>query len=158
MRDCEFKVGCSRAEQIQEHLLACDKDFPVPLSSRVSLAEYSQKLHDRAIRFEAWCGQQLVALVGAYDARARRENELFVSNVSVLPEFRGRGLAKLLLRQCIAYAVAHEFSRIRLEVDAANAAALALYKRLGFIDEPATAPVRELRLTISSGAENVNQS
>jgi RimJ/RimL family protein N-acetyltransferase len=53
----------------------------------------------------------------------------------VLREWRGQGLGRALLEACIRKAFASGFTRIELEVYADNASAIALYRRLGFVDE-----------------------
>jgi [ribosomal protein S18]-alanine N-acetyltransferase len=59
-------------------------------------------------------------------------DELHINTVAVAPAARRRGLAAALLRHVIADAVASGATRATLEVRASNAAALALYQRLGF--------------------------
>jgi len=55
--------------------------------------------------------------------------------MGVLREWRGQGLGKALLEACIRKAFANGLTRIELEVYADNANAIALYRRLGFVEE-----------------------
>ncbi len=59
-------------------------------------------------------------------------DELHINTLAVAAGMRRRGLATLLLRHVIADALAAGATRATLEVRASNAAALALYQRLGF--------------------------
>lgn len=59
-------------------------------------------------------------------------DELHINTVAVAPADRRQGLASTLLRQVIQEAVMAGASKATLEVRASNAAALALYERLGF--------------------------
>ena len=59
-------------------------------------------------------------------------DELHINTVAVAVSDRRQGLASTLLRQVIAEAVVAGASKATLEVRASNAAALALYERLGF--------------------------
>lgn len=59
----------------------------------------------------------------------------FVSFVGVLPEWRGRGIGRELLRWGIAYVRAAGAGTIELNVEATNERALGLYKRTGFTPE-----------------------
>lgn len=59
-------------------------------------------------------------------------DELHINTVAVAPADRRQGLATTLLREVIAEAVAAGAAKATLEVRASNAAALALYERLGF--------------------------
>ncbi len=54
--------------------------------------------------------------------------EGYVTNVAVLPEFRGQGIAQKL----ISAQFKNEMSFITLEVRESNAPAIALYKKMGF--------------------------
>jgi ribosomal-protein-alanine N-acetyltransferase len=59
-------------------------------------------------------------------------DELHINTLAVAPEARRRGLATALVRHVIADAAASGATKATLEVRASNAAALALYQRLGF--------------------------
>jgi mycothiol synthase len=63
------------------------------------------------------------------------ERRGFVSFVGVVPEWRGRGLGRELLRWAIARCRAAEAGTIELNVEAANDRALELYRRTGFTAE-----------------------
>ena len=97
--------------------------------------EYAEKLSARAYRWEAWEGNSLVGLVAAY-LDGSEENAAFISNVSVLPAFARRGIAKELLEKCEATAKQHGRSRLQLEVDRANSTARQLYAQLAFSEKP----------------------
>lgn len=126
-----YSVNRADAMQIAAHLRACDAAFIPPLSGRVDIDEYARKLVDRAERFEAWAGECLAGLVAAYFSEdgARR---VFISSVSVLPEWRGSGVASGLLERCLSRAEAFGGEPVELEVGRANAHAIRLYERFGF--------------------------
>jgi ribosomal protein S18 acetylase RimI-like enzyme len=125
-------LGQDRAspQQIADHLRACDADFVPPLSARVDIAGYAQKIATSARRHEAWADGELVGLVAVYCNQAARD-AAFITSVSVLPGWRGRQLGEQLLRACLAEVEALGFARVELEVDARNPA-VALYRRHGF--------------------------
>jgi ribosomal protein S18 acetylase RimI-like enzyme len=126
----QHRMNTATAQQVEAHLLACDAAFIPPLRRRVDVPVYAAKIAGRAQCFEAWSGDTLVGLVAAYlDPEAARA---FVTNVSVLPEWTGRGVASALLRQCVAHARNATMGEVALEVDPRNAAAVALYERIGF--------------------------
>jgi ribosomal protein S18 acetylase RimI-like enzyme len=129
----------------------------------VDLRDYSRKLSERSTRFEAWAGDLLVGLLAAYfnDGPPRCA---FISNVSVLPEWRSRGVAPTLLEHCIAHARAERAAFIALEVGAANRPARRLYERYGFqpeADAEAEAPAAldasdaTLRLRLALNPEGI---
>ena len=55
--------------------------------------------------------------------------------IGIVPEYRGRKIGARLLAATIADAFQKGLIRIELEVFAANARALALYKKFGFVEE-----------------------
>jgi len=59
----------------------------------------------------------------------------YVSFIGVVPEWRGRGLARELLRWAVAHCRAARAGTIELNVEAANERALDLYRRTGFTPE-----------------------
>lgn len=132
MMDYQFTKNQSSQEDIQEHLLACDKNFVPSLSSRVQLPQYALKLFQRAERFEAWHMNKLVALVAVY-ANNLADKTAFITSVSVMPEHMGKGLAGELLRNCFAQLKALTFQKVFLEVSPSNEKAVKLYKKLGFM-------------------------
>ncbi len=55
--------------------------------------------------------------------------------MGVLRAWRGQGLGRALLEACLEKAFARGLTRIELEVYADNALAIALYRKLGFVEE-----------------------
>lgn len=130
--DLEICTNQADLGQITEHLRACDAFFKPPLSDRLELSGYAQKIVGNATCFEAWAGGQLVGLVAAYctDTESRTA---FITSVSVLPGWQGRGIASQLVSHCIAYAERSGFRRIELEVNGQNKTAVSLYEKHGFL-------------------------
>ena len=129
--DFDFFQDQADPGTIEVHLRACDADFDPPLSQRVDLSVYAARLVERAVRFEAWSDGRLVGMVAAY-ANAEPGGSAFITNVSVLPSHRGRGLARRLVTTGLAHLQALGFRRVELEVGRGGAAAIALYRKLGF--------------------------
>lgn len=127
----EIRRNHAGAVAISAHLQACDTSFVPPLSLRVALETYAEKIVSRAERFEAWSGASLVALLGVY-CNAPASRTAFVTNISVLPLWQGKGIASRLLRSCIKHLHEGDFERIELEVALHNTAALRLYQKHGF--------------------------
>lgn len=132
-----YTVDRARPEQIAAHLEACDASFVPRLSARVSIAAYAAKIHQRALRIEAWSGQTLVGLVAAYVNRESRGG--FVTNVSVLEDYRRAGVATALLGRLIEHARGAGLAALSLEVSAGQPGAARLYESLGFSANTASA-------------------
>lgn len=62
-------------------------------------------------------------------------DEGYITNVVVHPAYRRKGIATALFDELKDYAEKEKLERITLEVRASNAAARALYERLGFEEE-----------------------
>ncbi len=58
-----------------------------------------------------------------------------ISNVGVLPSFRGKGIATLMLRTLLEEGKREGIPEHTLEVRAGNEAAIALYRKFGFLTE-----------------------
>ena len=149
MSPLEYRRDTATSDDVRAHLARCDADFTPPLSARLDLREYAAKLAERAARFEAWDGGQLVGLVAAYVAPGAPE--AFISNVSVVSELRGHGVAAALVADCIDRARGSGAATLKLEVATADRAAGRFYEKLGFTDrgpEPADRPTTTLTLDL----------
>lgn len=127
----EFCVNRASVSQLVAHLSHCDVDFVPPLSGRVNIESYAQKIANTAIRFEAWAGGELAGLVAAY-CNDDSGHVAFITSVSVRSLWQGRGIASRLLACCRQHARGLGFVRIELEVDSRNHAAIRVYERHRF--------------------------
>lgn len=126
----DYTIKKATEQQLLLHLEKCDHNFIPALSTRVNLPEYANKLFEKACNFEAFDGSILIGVVAMYVDFASRKG--FVSNVSVLQNYSGKGVGSTLMRNAIAYSLENQLSQIQLEVNQNNKAALALYQSLGF--------------------------
>lgn len=132
MPDIFYKINQGNVGEILIHLSACDKYFMPPLSYRIDLSTYSEKLVNCATNFEAWNVQKiLVGLVSVY-MNDMCMKTAFITNVSVCPEYTGKGIAKNLMTECIKEAKQKGFVQLQLEVNELNAPAIKLYSAFGF--------------------------
>lgn len=116
---------------IEQHLLECNQYFIPPLNQRVIIKEYASKLYTSAENFEAWDSAQLIGLVSAY-ANDSFNKICYISSVSVSPNYRGRGIAKELIKLCISHISKIRFESIELEVHKLNIEAKNLYEQFNF--------------------------
>lgn len=127
----EINLNKAGAIQIAAHLRACDNMFVPPLSGRVDIDSYAKKIADKSIRFEGWVEGELVGLVAVY-CNDGATPFAYITSVSVLPQWGGRGIASQLVECCIDHVRKVGVMQIELEVDEKNHAAGNLYKKHGF--------------------------
>jgi ribosomal protein S18 acetylase RimI-like enzyme len=127
----QYKQKKASASNILCHFSNCKKNFIDRLEERVDLEEYSQKIADKCITFEAWDDDILIGLVAAY---FNDINHVFgyITSVSTIEKHSGKGIASNLLTTCIEYACKNSFKKISLEVSNLNLAAIKLYKKHRF--------------------------
>lgn len=126
----KIKYNQSVKEDILSHFMLCNNDFKPSLSALVDLEAYSQKLFDNANRLEVWEKDQLVGFMAFYLNFV--DGFGYISNVSVLKEYAGKGLAQNLLDGCSDFLKAEKINELRLEVRKENKRALAFYRKNDF--------------------------
>ncbi len=89
------------------------------------------------------CGRYIVALwqdecglseVIGYAGMWILLDEAHITNVAVVPNWRGKRIAEMMLRYLLTLAMSEGVSAATLEVRPSNVSALKLYKRLGFVE------------------------
>ncbi len=80
------------------------------------------------VGFASFIGRVL-PLAGVQEAE---DDDYFISNVAVLPEYQGKGIGSQLLARAEARARQQGFEKLSLTVDVENDRARALYARTGF--------------------------
>ena len=146
----EYRTNYSSVQNIIDHLNECDKQFIPPLSDRVSIAAYANKLVTCASRFEVWQDTRLIAMLALY-ANDSTQQSAFITSVSVLDSFAGRGIAKCLIGQAIDYSKQQGLEQIMLEVGGDNYKAIGLYHSLGFHNGRVLEELMEMSLKLTGG-------
>jgi ribosomal protein S18 acetylase RimI-like enzyme len=160
----QFDLNRVGAEKIAAHLRASNTGFVPSLSNRVNIDEYARKIADKAQHFNAWLNNRLIGFMATYCNQTTSQSlkdAAFITSVSVLPDWQGRGIASRLMKDCITHVYNLGFVRIKLQVDNRNSVAKALYERFGFyitamdahseimvLDIVKNAAINESRLTI----------
>ncbi len=141
------------AAEIAEHLARCDANFVPLLSGRVEINSYAQKIASFATRFEAWSDGTLVGLVAAY-CNDHEKRIAYITSISVLKEWAGKGIATCLMSRCIEYAQTLGMRQVSLEVAQENAPAISLYEKNGFVRGRENAPLASMHLYLKNGDEH----
>lgn len=125
-----FKIKEASESDLLNHLIKCNDNFVPPLESRINISEYSEKIFTKAITFEAWNLKDLIGVIAVYFNK--ETNIAFITNVSVVNEYMGHGIAGKLIEMCINYAEFNKFKEIKLEVNKDNFPAINIYKKHKF--------------------------
>ena len=129
--ELKYTEGMASEQDVYCHLMNCSEHFIPRLSETVNLQEYSRKIYERAVTFEAWSGDKLVGLVGAYFNDSDGEAG-YITSVSTLGAYSGKGIASILINGCIDHASRNGFKTVLLEVAKANTRAMELYEQFRF--------------------------
>lgn len=149
----EYLSNKASEAEIAEHLSRCDAEFVPPLSGRVEISDYARKIASKAVRFEAWSCDTLVGLAAAY-CNEQEKRIAYITSVSVLKAWTGKGIAARLVGQCVEHAKISGMRQISLEVASGNTPAIKLYKKSGFVAGKANAPFISMNLYLESGEEH----
>ena len=126
-----YRVNSASHEDIKRHLQACE--FIPKITDYVEDIDlYIDKMTRFATRIECWDGDILTGL-NAFYCNNFETKEAFITNVSVLPDYGGRGIATELISKSADYCNKKGFKKISLEVFSVNNKAIGFYKHLGFI-------------------------
>ncbi len=121
----EFTVRAMERGDIPRILMIENCSFPSPWTYQAFSSELKNKF---AVYFVVLADNEIVGYAGMWLC----PGEAHVTTVAVHPEFRGRGLGKLLMKTLIEYSRVRGAATMVLEVRPSNVAALNLYKSLGF--------------------------
>lgn len=126
-----FKEKTASREEIYVHLCVCDGNYKPNLHERVDILDYSNKIFENSVTFEAWSNKSLVGLVAAYlnDVSGRTG---YITNVSIMKKFMGKGIATALIAMCIEKSKKNNIKIMELEVFRGNIPAINLYRKFGF--------------------------
>ena len=113
-----------------EHLDQLMQIEEISFSRPWSRESYAHELSENQFAYYYGCFHQgeLVAFAGFWFVI----DEGHVANIAVLPEWRGKHIGELLMRQLIAVCSGLGGKRMTLEVRESNTAAVSLYEKLGF--------------------------
>jgi ribosomal protein S18 acetylase RimI-like enzyme len=130
--DIDFRIKTASYKEILQYLYKCADSFKPQLYTYVDINKYAKKIYDYAITFEAWNGNILVGLAAVYF-----NNDVtkvgFCTNLSLLEEYQGSGIASTLAMNVKDYGKKNGFAHIVLEAKTNNSKAISFYQKHGFI-------------------------
>lgn len=126
-----YKTKTAPTQAIVKHLHACADCFSPTLSTYIDIDVYGKKIHEKSVTFEAWNGSKLIGLLAAY-YNDKKKMTGFITNVSVLSEYHGAGIASRLLENAINFGRKESFAKLLLEIYRNNTNSIHLYRKYGF--------------------------
>lgn len=127
---CELTCMSLKLE-IENLLWQIDGDFHSPLSLRLNIADYAEKMAKNATIFSVYDKETLTAFAAVY-CNDSNSQIAYLTMIAVAPGYRERGLGSNLIEASIRYLKRINFKSFKLEVDKKNINALAMYQRFGF--------------------------
>lgn len=100
--------------------------FSIPWTKEAFMNEMLR--NDQAVYFVAVHEKRVIGFVGVW----KIVDEGHITNIAVLPEYRGQGIGQKLLAQLVAYAQEKDLVGLTLEVRVSNVGAQKLYEQFGF--------------------------
>lgn len=110
------------ADQVELVEKAC---FAIPWSRE---SFWREAANENTLYLLALSEEQVVGFAGCWILA----DEAQITNVAILPEFRGQGIATQLMKEMIERSKVRGATAMTLEVRPSNAPALALYGKFGF--------------------------
>ena len=135
--------------EIEMLLRSVDIDFNPPLSTRISIPEYAEKIHKNATILSTHQGGELLAFIALY-CNSKSNFTAYMTMLVVSPNHRNTGLASNLVESGIGFLRKQGFKSLRLEVYKSNSNAINFYANFGFkkVDEDETDTSFFMELTL----------
>ncbi len=118
-------------KELIDFLEKIDKDYPVPISSKVDLDQYADKILDKAT-LEVWKENGVIAGVVVGYSNCTYDHMGYISLVGVHADYRKQGIATALIKRFINDCRNKGISKVHLYTDSRNERAIHMYEKLGF--------------------------
>lgn len=128
---CDVKAGHPDKDFIKTYIQKYDKDFYIPLSQRVDMESFAQKLSDLSTTFVVLKDGNVAGLICSYFYQPETKKG-FITLVHTKHEYRGQHLSVILLDALKQYAIDNGFDFVDLFVSKQQTAAYNLYLKHGF--------------------------
>lgn len=119
--------------KVEDFLNEVDNSFPVPLSEKQDLHKFAIKIYDKATVCKVEGNDKIVAMIAGYTDNVIN-NIAYVSVLATIKEAQGKGYAERLVREFINIAKSKNLDAVHLYTVATNIKAVALYKKVGFVE------------------------
>lgn len=121
----EFAIEKMQEEHVQQVYQIEEQSFFTPWSKKSIQSEIDNPIGRYLVIMD---GQKVIAYGGFWVVPP----EANINNIAVAPDYRGRGISKILMDELIAMAKLEGAKELYLEVRSSNRVAQNLYRSLGF--------------------------
>ena len=118
-------------ERFFDFIKKINYDFPIPVSEKVDLNEYCEKLWEKAELVAEVQDEEIRGLVAGY-MNDLENGSAYISLVGVSRDFRNQGLGKKLVHQFVLLCREKQIRSVNLYTHKTNQAAIKMYEGLGF--------------------------
>ncbi len=107
----------------------------VPFDARHYRGEFRRSWAENGAQIVATSSDRLVGALGAHREQHPIVRHVATFGMFVAPSWRGRGAGSALVRELFRWAREFDVEKIELSVYPGNEAAVALYRKFGFVEE-----------------------
>lgn len=118
-------------EKFFDFIKKINYDFPIPVSEKVDLNEYCEKLWEKAELVAEVQEGEIRGLVAGY-VNDLKNGSAYMSLLGVSRDFRNQGLGKKLVHQFVLLCREKQIRSVNLYTHKTNQAAIKMYEGLGF--------------------------
>ena len=122
----------NRFEETNSLLNKLDALFPIPLSEKVDLTVYTQKLLEKGKVICCYNGVEPVGIICFY-CNDKKTKVGYISIIGVLPDFQGRNIAKTLINLCFKECKNNNMKKVFLYTHKTNTNAIKMNESIGFV-------------------------
>lgn len=138
---CDYAgAGSQKAEvrqisdfsRLYDFLTAIDASLPTPLSSRVNLKQYAEKILKNGVALSAERNGAIVSSAMFY-CNDRENGEAYLTLLGTIPGYEGNGYASCVMDKAEEFAKKNGMKKMCLETEMTNREAVGFYSRRGFV-------------------------
>ena len=122
-----------KKETLEMFLQEVDHDFSIPLSEKVDLKLYVEKVLQNADIVYTADGERLKGCVIGYCVNSY-DDLVYIALVATGKDYRRRGIAAELVKEFIAMAKKHRKRAVHLYAASGDTNAINLYRKIGFVN------------------------
>lgn len=116
-------------EEIYKFLIDMNDEYNPPLSVKVDLHHYAEKIFDNAVLFVEEGNSGIIGMVVLY-CNDKNNERGYIPLVGVLPAYQQQGIAKKLMLEALSYAKSRKFKVVGIHSN--NPIAIEAYCKIGF--------------------------